>query len=106
MNKTFHNHLETNVLSNCLRTETIRSDINHVAATLEISVPEHATAEELEQWISWWHDSYPPALSLADEQKTYLKSGGWWPPVTAAQIENQAPDIVKRAIRPELSEQK
>ena len=73
-----------------------------IAEVLEIAAPEQASTDELRQWVSWWKESYEAVCVLSDEQRNYLKSGGWWPPVTAAQIENDAPDIVRRTQRPGL----
>jgi len=73
-----------------------------MAAMLDLVPPDAASTEECRQWLSWWRPSYYTATNLSDEQKKYLKNGGWWPPVTAFQIENIPPDIVKRTSRPEL----
>jgi hypothetical protein len=73
-----------------------------IAAVLEIAAPDDATADELSQWISWWKPSYETARRLSQEQKDYLKSGGWWPPLVASQIDTSAPAIVRRTLRPEI----
>lgn len=80
----------------------MNDEARRIAEALEIAAPEQASADELRQWVSWWKESYEAACVLSDEQRNYLKSGGWWPPVTAAQIENDAPDIVRRTQRPGL----
>jgi hypothetical protein len=80
----------------------MNDDARRMAEVLEIAAPEQAHAHELQQWVSWWKASYEAARSLSDEQKHYLKGGGWWPPLTAAQIESNAPDIVRRTQRPGL----
>jgi hypothetical protein len=76
-------------------------EARRIAEVLEIPAPEQASADELLQWVSWWRASYEAASRLSDEQRNYLKSGGWWPPLNAAQIE-YAPDIVRRTQRPGL----
>ena len=50
-------------------------------------------------WVAWWEPSYETARGLIDEQESYLKAGGWWPPVTAAQIAQTPPEIVIRTRR-------
>jgi len=45
--------------------------------------------------------SYEAARTMPDEEKTYLKSGGWWPPLCASMI-GIAPEIVRRTARPGL----
>ena len=77
-------------------------DARHIATVLEIAAPDDATADELRQWISWWKPSYETARRLSQEQKDYLKSGGWWPPLVASQIDI-APAIVRRTLRPDIS---
>ena len=57
-----------------------------IARVLEIAAPKEASAEEWTQWVAWWEPSYNAAREMADEEKAYLKSGGWWPPLSAAQI--------------------
>ena len=74
----------------------------NLAQLLEIAAPAQTSADELQQWVSGWQDSYDAARGLSDEQRHYLKSGGWWPPVTAAQIESNAPEIVRRTRGPGL----
>jgi hypothetical protein len=69
---------------------------------LEIAGPEQANADELQQWVSWWKAACEAARGLSDEERAYLKSGGRWPPVVAAWIENCAADIVKHTQRPGL----
>ncbi len=80
----------------------MNDEARRIAEVLEIAAPEQASADELQQWVSWWKASCETARGLSDEQRDYLKSGGWWPPVSAAQIENSAPDIVRRTQRPGL----
>lgn len=80
----------------------MNAEARRIAEALGIAAPEQASADELQQWVSWWKASYDAACGLSDEQRHYLKSGGWWPPVSAAQIANNAPDIVKRTLRPGL----
>ena len=80
----------------------MKDDVRRIAEVLEIAAPKCASVDEWQQWVSWWRESYEAARGLSEEQKHYLKSGGWWPPVTAAQIENNAPDIVRRTRRPGL----
>jgi len=57
---------------------------------------------ELTVWIAYWMPSYEAALVLKTEKIAYLKAGGWWPPRTAAMLENLAPEIVRRTLRPGL----
>lgn len=80
----------------------VNDEARRIADVLEISAPKQASEEELRQWVSWWRGSYEMALGMSGEMKEYLKSGRWWPPVTAEQIENCAPDIVRRTQRPGL----
>jgi hypothetical protein len=80
----------------------MKDEARRIAEVLEIAAPEEASADELRQWVAWWRESYEAASGLGDEQKLYLKSGGWWPPVTAAQVANSAPEIVRRTKRPGL----
>ena len=80
----------------------MNDDARRIAEVLEIAAPERASADELQQWVSWWKASYEAACDLSDKERAYLKSGGWWPPVVAAQIESCAPDIVRRTRRPGL----
>jgi len=55
-----------------------------IAALLEIRAPdETASADDWRVWVAWWEASYEAARGLSEEQKRYLKAGGWWPPVTA-----------------------
>jgi hypothetical protein len=35
-----------------------------------------------------------PLAACRMEQRNYLKSGGWWPLISAAQIEQRPPEIV------------
>jgi hypothetical protein len=76
--------------------------IDSLATALEIAAPLKATAEERRQWVAWWTLSYEAARTLSDEQKASLKSGGWWPPLSASMI-GIAPEIVRRTARPGLS---
>src|SRR3954451_16334616 len=78
----------------------MNDEARRIAEVLEIAAPEQASADELHQWVSWWKASYEAARALSDEQRHSFKSGGWWPPVSAAQIENSPPDIVRRTRRP------
>jgi hypothetical protein len=80
----------------------MNDEARRIAEVLEIAAPEQASADELRQWVSWWKESYEAACGLSDEQRNHLKSGGWWPPVSAAQIASSAPDIVRRTQRPGL----
>jgi hypothetical protein len=80
----------------------MNDEARRIAEVLEIAAPEQASTDELQQWVSWWKESYKAACVLSDEQRHYLKQGGWWPPVTAHQIDNIAPDIVRRTQRPSL----
>jgi hypothetical protein len=73
-----------------------------IARVLEIAEPPSATAEALREWVEWWTPSYRSARLLSDEQRAYLKQGGWWPPVSAHQIARPAPAIVIAAARPAL----
>jgi hypothetical protein len=57
----------------------------------------------MRQWVEWWRPSYRVARRLSDEQKAYLKQGGWWPPVAVHQIARPAPAIVIAAARPALN---
>ncbi len=75
-----------------------------IAEVLEITAPEEASTDELQQWVSWWKASYEAACGLSDEQRRYLKSGGWWPPLAASMI-GIAPEIVRRTARPGLFSQ-
>ena len=71
-----------------------------MALELEIAAPACGTsAEDLAQWVAWWKPSYETARALPDEQRAYLKSGGWWPPLSASMID-VAPEIVRRTSRP------
>jgi hypothetical protein len=73
-----------------------------IAQVLEINAPPvEVTAEERRQWVAWWKPSYETARTLPDEEKAYLKSGGWWPPLCASMI-GVAPEIVLRTSRPGL----
>ena len=78
----------------------MNDEARRIAEVLEIAAPEQASAAELQQWVSWWKEFHEAARALSEEQRHYLKSGGWWPPVSAAQIDNIAPDIVRRTQRP------
>ncbi len=80
----------------------MNDEARRIAEVLEIAAPEHASAEELRQLVSWWQPSYRAVRRLFAERRVYLKQGGWWPPVNAAHIENNAPDIVKRTGGPSL----
>lgn len=80
----------------------MNDETRRMAELLEIAAPEQVSADELQQWVEWWKPSYRAARRLSDEQKAYLKQGGWWPPIAAHQIENIAPDIVRRTQRPGL----
>jgi hypothetical protein len=74
-----------------------------IAAYLEIGAPdETASADDWRMWVAWWEASYEAARGLSEEQKRYLKAGGWWPPVTASHIQGPAPEIVIRTRRPSL----
>jgi hypothetical protein len=73
-----------------------------IASVLEIAPPSTTTAGDMEEWVKWWRSSYRAARKLSDEQRAYLKQGGWWPPVVAHQIANPAPAIVVAAARPGL----
>jgi hypothetical protein len=84
-------------------TTDLKDEARHIAEVLEIAVPDQATTDELQQWVLWWRESYEAARGLPEKQRLYLQSGGWWPPVTAAQLANSAPDIVRRTRRPGLS---
>ncbi len=83
------------------RAEIDWREIERIAETLEIAAPVEATADERRQWEAWWKPSYEAARGLSEEQKRYLKAGGWWPPITAAHI-RPAPEIVIRTRRPGL----
>lgn len=73
-----------------------------IAALLDIRAPdEAASADDWRVWVAWWEASYEAARGLSEEQKRYLKAGGWWPPITADQI-RPAPEIVVRTRRPGL----
>lgn len=72
-----------------------------MAQVLEIASPAEAIAEEWRQWVAWWKSSYEIARTLPDEQKAYLQTGGWWPPLCASMI-GVAPEIVRRTSRPGL----
>ncbi len=73
-----------------------------IAALLDIDAPdETASVDDWRIWVAWWEPSYEAARGLSEEQKRYLKAGGWWPPVTAAHI-RPAPEIVIRMQRPGL----
>lgn len=72
-----------------------------IAQVLEIDVPVEATADERRQWVAWWKPSYETARTLPDEQKAYLRGGGWWPPLCDSMI-GVAPEIVRRTSRPGL----
>jgi hypothetical protein len=75
-----------------------------IAALLDIHAPdETANADDWRAWVEWWEASYKAARGLSEEQKRYLKAGGWWPPKTAAQM-MPAPEIVIRTQRPGLFE--
>jgi hypothetical protein len=82
----------------------MNDEAGRIAEVLEIAAPEPTSADELRQWVSWWRASYEAALCMPEDQKDYLKLGGWWPPVVAAQIENIAPAIVTRTRRPGISD--
>jgi hypothetical protein len=76
-----------------------------IAVLLEIPAPDDSASEDDRRtWVDWWEASYEAARGLTDEQKSTLKAGGWWPPVTAAQIGETPPDIVLRTRRPGLFE--
>jgi hypothetical protein len=83
------------------REELDWQEIDRMAQVLEIAAPVKATAEERCQWVAWWKSSYETARTLSDEQKAYLKSGRWWPPLSASMI-GLAPEIVLRTSRPGL----
>lgn len=65
-----------------------------IARALDIAQPSTATADEMRGWVMWWRSSYRAARRLSDEQRAYLKQGGWWPPLSAHQIDRPAPTIV------------
>jgi hypothetical protein len=73
-----------------------------IARVLEIAEPSTTIADEVLQWVEWWRPSYRAARRLSDEQRAYLKQGGWWPPLIAHQIDRPAPAIVIAAARPGL----
>lgn len=77
--------------------------VESLANALEIAAPLKATAEERRQWMAWWTPSYQATRTMPDNQKAYLKSGGWWPPLSASMI-GVAPEIVRRTLRPGLFE--
>lgn len=76
-----------------------------ISCVLEIAAPTVANADEMREWVEWWRPSYRAARRLSDEQKAYLKQGGWWPPLAAHQIGRLAPPIVIAAARPGLHKQ-
>ena len=82
----------------------LNEEARRIAEALEIAAPEQATADELRQWVSWWKESYEAARRLSDEQRAYMKEGGWWPPLSASMI-GIAPEIVRRTERPGLFSQ-
>ena len=73
-----------------------------IAFVLDIAEPLEATSDEMREWVEWWKPSYRAALGLSDEQRAYLKRGGWWPPVCAHQVACQPPTIVAVTARPGL----
>jgi hypothetical protein len=73
-----------------------------IARVLDIAAPSSATADEMREWVEWWKPSYRAAQAMSDEQRAYLKQGGWWPPVSAHQIDCQPPAIVAVTARPGL----
>jgi hypothetical protein len=73
-----------------------------IARVLDIAAPSSATADEITEWVKWWKPSYRAARAMSDEQIAYLKKGGWWPPVSAHQIDCQPPAIVSATARPGL----
>ncbi len=75
-----------------------------MAGVLAIARPLRATADEMREWVAWWRPSYRAARRLSDEQRAYLKQGGWWPPVAAHQISRPAPAIVIAAARPGIAQ--
>ncbi|MGO9235678.1 MAG: hypothetical protein ACLP4V_17035 [Methylocella sp.] len=78
-----------------------REEVERMAEVLGINAPVQETAEERRQWVAWWKLSYEAALTLHDDERAYLKSGGWWPPLRASMI-GVAPEIVRRTARPGL----
>jgi hypothetical protein len=74
-----------------------------IGKLLGIAVPPAGTAPgELAIWIAYWRPSYEAALAVAPEQISYLKAGGWWPPLTAEMVGTLAPEIVRKTLRPDL----
>jgi len=83
--------------------DEIVTEAKAIAAALGMHAPDHTTSpEDWRAWVAWWEASYETARQLSEEQKRYLKAGGWWPPVTASQIQNPAPEIVIKTRRPGL----
>ncbi|NMW19577.1 MAG: hypothetical protein HKK66_11270 [Chlorobiaceae bacterium] len=80
---------------------TLQNEANLIAAGLDINAPTAATDEQLLQWIEWWRLSFKASQAIAENQKQYLKAGGWWPPVVAHQI-GIPPEIVIKTSRPAL----
>lgn len=81
----------------------LQSAIEETATILGINKPrESASEEELRIWIEWWRPSVEAAREMCSEDMAYLRAGGWWPPVTAAQISAVPPVIVRQTTRPSL----
>jgi hypothetical protein len=73
-----------------------------IAHVLDIASPSSATGDEMRKWVEWWKPSYRAARTISDGQRAYLKQGGWWPPVSAQQVNCQPPAIVAVTTRPGL----
>jgi hypothetical protein len=73
-----------------------------IAAVLGIAAPAGASESEQAQWIDWWEASARAAGSMSAEVVAALKAGRWWPPLTARQIDEPAPLIVRRTMRPRV----
>lgn len=81
----------------------LQIEIDEIVATLGVNRPiDGASLEELDAWVGWWRPSFETARGLPPDRVAYLKSGGWWPPVSSEQIARVPPRIVVRSLRPNL----
>lgn len=46
----------------------MNDEARRIAEVPEIAAPEQASADELQQWVSWWKASYEAARGLSDER--------------------------------------
>jgi hypothetical protein len=81
---------------------SVMDSCREVAQLLGIVAPVGASELEQIQWLKWWEASARAAQSMSAGDIATLKEGRWWPPLTAHQIDQTVPEIVRRTLRPGL----